>query len=299
MADLQSDLRKVPASVQQMISDKFPKYGSRYVPNGLLGEGDFGEVVSYYDTVLKRYFAFKIVDLTKMKPTTPYVEVEVLNLLKKKHPSFLEIFDVIKDGNTVTLITEELNGLSLMDEIMRVSTREKGMESGTARIVFRQLLECMAIAHEMNIYHRDLKPENIMFANMSEPKNNNVKIIDWGLAAFVGTEKNLPLSGSPHYAAQEIISLVGVEDRQYNLLGPWNDVWALGCILFSMLTGKMMFDGTYIDIFRKVLEFETNYNVRGLTPSSIRLLKRIFVPYNERATCRELLQDEWLISDEE
>jgi serine/threonine protein kinase len=96
--------------------------------------------------------------------------------------------------------------------------------------------------HENNIAHRDLKLDNILI-----DENNRIKLIDFGFSVFANSEHKLQLfCGTPHYMDPDI-----VKKKDYN--GQAADVWALGVILFIILTGKLPFFGEFEgDLFRKI-----------------------------------------------
>ena len=244
-----------------------------------LGAGTFGEVKEYRDNETGKHLAFKTVQLDKMPSC--YAEVQILRELKGLHPSFLEIENAHIVDNTLTLITEVAPGVELFYHILEY---EKLLKVSQVKIIFYRLLEAMAIAHQKKITHRDLKPENIMI-HEGDDGEITVKILDWGMAV-VDLQPELA-SGSPNYVAPEVINAE-------KLTGPWNDVWSLGTILFTMLTQMMAFNAIEIPrLFTQIRNMEVRYDVVGLTPGSIKLLKRIFVHHKSRATCRDLLEDEW------
>ena len=110
------------------------------------------------------------------------------------------------------------------------------------RIIFRQLADAVAYLHTKNVVHRDLKLDNILV-----DENNGVKLIDFGFSVSASAEHKLQLfCGTPHYMDPDI-----VKKKEYN--GHAADVWALGVILFIILTGKLPFFAEFeADLFRKI-----------------------------------------------
>lgn len=96
---------------------------------------------------------------------------------------------------------------------------------------FQQICYAVDYCHRFNICHRDLKPENLLL-----DKDKNIKVADFGMAAWQADENLLETScGSPHYASPEIVA-----GRSYN--GSASDIWSCGIILFALLTGRLPFD---------------------------------------------------------
>ena len=111
-----------------------------------------------------------------------------------------------------------------------------------AKLIFRQIAEGVAYLHGEKIVHRDLKLENILISD-----DKIIKIIDFGFSTSVKGDKKLQFScGTPHYMSPEL-----AQKKDY--LGPPADIWALGVLLFIMLTGKLPFFGDFEDdLYRRI-----------------------------------------------
>ena len=103
---------------------------------------------------------------------------------------------------------------------------------------YRQMMSALEYCHSFNICHRDLKPENILLK-----ADGQIKIADFGMAALHQEPSHhlKTACGSPHYAAPELL-----KHQPYK--GSAVDIWAMGCILFAMLAGRLPFDDTNMDI---------------------------------------------------
>jgi serine/threonine-protein kinase len=148
-----------------------------------------------------------------------------------RHRNVVEVFEAGRDDATgcCYLVMERVEGEDLATRLRRLNR----LDEASARALFAAIADGMAAAHACGIVHRDLKPANVMLAPGDEPK-----IVDFGIARYLGTESALSTSsriGTPAYMAPE--QLTG------GLIAPCVDVWAIGVILFEAVTGRLPFDG--------------------------------------------------------
>ena len=236
-----------------------------------LSQGSFGSVVLATVYGDNQHYALKVI------PTNKFNTIEV-NILKdmKEIPGVLQYIEVFETENNVVIVTEFCKGQELFDYIYN-----KGpLSEKTAKYIFRQLCIAMHIAHNKGIVHRDIKPENIIINNQ-----HIVTIIDWGFAFYPSKTIERKRCGSPNYAAPEILG-----NAKY---GSEIDVWSLGCILYTMLTGRLPFDNNNIsELFNDIKACSVDYNV-NLNEGAIDLLRAIFTIQN-RITITGILNDRWL-----
>lgn len=145
------------------------------------------------------------------------------------HPNVLKLYDVWETSSSIYLILEYVQGGELFDYLCNEGRRpvEEALD------YFQQIICAVDYCHRFNIAHRDLKLENILI-----DQNKNVKIADFGMAAWQDVSKGNLLRtscGSPHYAAPEVIS-----GKPYN--GAAADIWSCGIILYALLAAKLPFD---------------------------------------------------------
>lgn len=203
-----------------------------------IGEGSFGKVYKVIHLTLGDIFAIKI----QSKATNPYVEedtkkeVDFLKLTKdiKETIDFVENFE---DKENTYIVVELCTEGSLEDYILDYGP----MEPETALEVFEQISSGVKKLHDLGIIHRDLKPLNILLTNKKKKKKGKkgklklqAKIIDFGLSKK--TEIFYSTSGTKEFAAPEYFNC-HFDSLKDNTI----DVWALGCILFFMLTGRKAF----------------------------------------------------------
>ncbi|CAF0731588.1 unnamed protein product [Brachionus calyciflorus] len=166
-----------------------------------------------------------------MKATrmTQRVEHEVKIHYQLKHPSILELYTFFEDKNYVYLVLE----LCHNGEMQRyLKTRQKAnLDEDETRHYLKQVIDGMIYLHSYGILHRDLTLSNLLLT-----KEMNVKIADFGLATKLNIpdEKHFTMCGTPNFISPEIASR--------NAHGLEADVWSLGCMMYTFLTGKPPFD---------------------------------------------------------
>lgn len=210
----------------------------RYRSETRLGEGGLGEVLLAFDVDLARYVAFKrLRPEHRRDPTLVQAFLEEAILTGRlEHPHIVPVHDIgvsAEDGPYYTM--KRLEGESLHAVLGRLRRGDPATERAyplARRVaVFLRVLRGMAHAHERGIIHCDLKPSNILVGALGE-----VTIVDWGLALALGDDVERQArarmwSGSPGYMAPEQATSGDVR-----ALSPASDIWALGAILYELLT---------------------------------------------------------------
>jgi serine/threonine-protein kinase len=225
----------------------------RYEIVALLGAGGMGEVYRARDTQLSRPVAIKVISakVTQSKKAIDRFEREAKTVAQLSHPNILEIHDFGREDGVVYAVTELLEGQDLRDR-MRGSMLplSKALEIGVA------VANGLAAAHSKGIIHRDIKPENIFVTSTGQ-----VKILDFGIAGLKG---GAPLEDVDLEARTESLTLTGdvvgtmgymsPEQIRGEKADPRSDIFALGCLLYEVLTGNRAFRGeTSHDTMRAIL----------------------------------------------
>ncbi|PLW41738.1 hypothetical protein PCASD_05661 [Puccinia coronata f. sp. avenae] len=166
------------------------------------------------------------------------IEREIVIMKLIDHPNIMRLYDVFENAHQIYIVMEYVEGGELFEYLVsrgRLSEDE-------ALNYFQQIICGIDYCHRFNICHRDLKPENLLL-----DKANNIKIADFGMAAWESSGKMLETScGSPHYASPEIVAGI-------NYHGSSSDIWSCGVVLFALLTGRLPFDDENIsDLLTKV-----------------------------------------------
>lgn len=223
--------------------------GGKYKLLHLLGAGGLGQVYSAEHLPIGREVAIKLLhrEIAANAQIAERFEREARAAARVVHPNSVVLFDFGRDGDLLYLVMERLRGETLyarLDMYGRLAPEE-----GIPFLL--QLCDALSACHEAGLVHRDLKPENVMIARMGG--RDIVKLLDYGIAKIVDgssitNTKTGHLLGTPPYMSPELIS------NERHLVGPATDLYAVGIILFEVLTGLQPFTGdSHIDIFRQHL----------------------------------------------
>ncbi len=251
---------------------------AHYEITAAIGKGGMGEVYQATDKKLGRSVAIKVLpeEFAQDTERVARFEREAKLLASLNHPNIAAIYGLEQSEGTRFLVLELVEGQTLSERLVRGPVPvQESLELAL------QIAEALEAAHEKGVIHRDLKPANIKVT--SEGK---VKVLDFGLAkayagAAMGDETVLEtlaedaesgrgvLLGTPAYMSPEQARRQPADHR--------SDVWAFGCVLYELLTGRMLFKGnTLSDIIAAVLEREPDLDnlPRNVSPGIRRLLGR-------------------------
>ena len=198
-----------------------------------------GEVYLAEHQLLKRPCAFKLIkaDVNTNPIALARFEREVQSAAMLSHPNTIEIFDYgHTDDGTFYYVMEYLPGMSLADLVRQYGP----LPPGRAVYLLRQVCGALAEAHRLRLVHRDLKPANIFVAILGG-KCDVAKVLDFGLVKLTAPEAtqltaDYTVSGTPQYMSPEqAMGATEIDGRA--------DIYALGAILYFMLTGRPPFEG--------------------------------------------------------
>jgi len=244
-----------------------------------LGSGGMGDVYRARDTRLKREVAIKVLpDGFSQDPERLarfQREAEVLATLN--HSNIAAVYGLEKDGGTTGIVLELVEGETLAEIIARGP-----LALGDALPIARQIAEALEAAHDKGVVHRDLKP-----ANIKVTPEGKVKVLDFGLAKILepdGPASSLSMSPTlmsayPTYAGVILgtAAYMSPEQARGKQIDRRTDIWAFGCVLFEMLTGRQAFESgeTVSDAIASILKNEPDWNaLPANTPVHIRTLLR-------------------------
>ena len=218
----------------------------RYEVLAPLGAGGMGEVYRARDNRLHREVAVNVLpeQLSGDGEALARFEREARAIAALSHPNLLAIYDFGTDGGVSFAVTELLHGQTL-----RAALAPGGLPWRKAADLAAALAEGLAAAHSRGIVHRDLKPENVFVT-----AENRIKILDFGLARWVRDDasENQPTSAptTPDPTRPgTVLGTVGYmspEQVRGESAGPPSDLFAFGCVLSEMLTGRPAFTGASV-----------------------------------------------------
>ncbi|XP_029956121.1 MAP/microtubule affinity-regulating kinase 4 isoform X7 [Salarias fasciatus] len=246
-----------------------------------IGKGNFAKVKLARHILTGREVAIKIIDKTQLNPTSLqklFREVRIMKGLN--HPNIVQLFEVIETDKTLYLIMEYASGGEVFDYLVSHG-RMKEVE---ARAKFRQIVSAVHYCHTKNIVHRDLKAENLLL-----DADANIKIADFGFSnEFTLGNKLDTFCGSPPYAAPELF-----QGKKYD--GPEVDVWSLGVILYTLVSGSLPFDGQNLKELRERV-LRGKYRVPFYMSTDCEGILRRFLVLNpaKRCTLEQVMKDKWI-----
>ncbi|CAL8266987.1 unnamed protein product [Merluccius merluccius] len=263
-------------------SDEQPHIGN-YRLLKTIGKGNFAKVKLARHILTGKEVAIKIIDKTQLNPTSLqklFREVRIMKGLN--HPNIVQLFEVIETDKTLYLIMEYASGGEVFDYLVSHG-RMKEIE---ARAKFRQIVSAVHYCHQKNIVHRDLKAENLLL-----DADANIKIADFGFSnEFTLGNKLDTFCGSPPYAAPELF-----QGKKYD--GPEVDVWSLGVILYTLVSGSLPFDGQNLKELRERV-LRGKYRVPFYMSTDCEGILRRFLVLNptKRCTLDQVMKDKWINS---
>ncbi len=259
----------------------------RYQIVSELGRGSMGVVYQGFDPVIGRTVAIKTMLTEGLGPAEFEEfkarfqrEAQAAGLLS--HPNILTVYDFGEDGGVLYLVMEFLEGKS----VQQIVSAQNVLPIETIIPMYEQVCSALDLAHSHKIVHRDIKPANIMIL-----ESGLVKVTDFGIAKMMsmGMTQAGQILGTPNYMSPEQVKGGAVDGR--------SDIFALGVILYELVTGEKPFGGQNITtVIYKIIN-ENPIPPRELDPTvhpglSYAISKALAKSPDERyQTCRELADD--------
>ncbi|CAI5668510.1 serine/threonine-protein kinase MARK2 isoform X6 [Oreochromis niloticus] len=268
-------------SVATTTSDEQPHIGN-YRLLKTIGKGNFAKVKLARHVLTGKEVAVKIIDKTQLNSSSLqklFREVRIMKMLN--HPNIVKLFEVIETEKTLYLVMEYASGGEVFDYLVAHGR----MKEKEARAKFRQIVSAVQYCHQKCIVHRDLKAENLLLdADM------NIKIADFGFSnEFTLGNKLDTFCGSPPYAAPELF-----QGKKYD--GPEVDVWSLGVILYTLVSGSLPFDGQNLKELRERV-LRGKYRIPFyMSTDCENLLKKFLIlnPSKRGSLEQQIMRDRWM-----
>src|SRR5262245_11844068 len=248
----------------------------------LLGEGGMGQVYRARDTQLGRDVAIKILpdEFAADPDRLMRFEREARSLATLNHPHIAQVYGLESSGTSRAIVMELVEGEDLAERIARGP-----LPIDDAIAIGRQIADALESAHDAGIVHRDLKP-----ANVKVRADGTVKVLDFGLAKSQGSGigdqgsgsvANSPTITSPAMTERGVIlgtaAYMAPEQARGKVVDRRADLWALGCVLFEMLTASRAFSGeTTTDVLSAIISKEPDWSrlPASTPPALVRLIRR-------------------------
>ncbi|XP_061309229.1 ribosomal protein S6 kinase alpha-3 isoform X3 [Pezoporus flaviventris] len=233
-------------------------------------------------------YAVKIIDKSKRDPTE---EIEIL-LRYGQHPNIITLKDVYDDGKYVYVVTELMKGGELLDKILR----QKFFSEREASAVLFTITKTVEYLHAQGVVHRDLKPSNILYVDESG-NPESIRICDFGFAKQLRAENGLLMTPcyTANFVAPEVLKRQGYDAAC--------DIWSLGVLLYTMLTGYTPFangpDDTPEEILARIGSGKFSlsggyWNTVSETAKDL-VSKMLHVDPHQRLTAAQVVSHPWIV----
>ncbi|HWK22216.1 MAG TPA: Stk1 family PASTA domain-containing Ser/Thr kinase [Ureibacillus sp.] len=261
------------------------RINDRYKILELIGGGGMSNVYLAHDMILNRDVAVKILryDATNEEEFHRRFQREALSATSLTHSNIVSIYDVGEDQDMHYIVMEYIKGKTLKQYINEFSP----LSPARSVQIMKQLTSAIAHAHENQIIHRDIKPQNILVDS-----EGNVKVTDFGIATSLTATsytKTNSVIGTVHYISPE-------QARGGNATNQ-SDIYALGIVLYELLTGELPFSGeSAVSIALKHLQTETP-SIRAIDASIPQSLENVVLkataknPLHRYASVEEMGED--------
>lgn len=199
-----------------------------------LGRGGMAQVYKAHHPQLDRYVAIKILrsDLVEDEEFLARFQREARAVAALRHPNIVHVYDFDTQGDTSYMVLELLEGDTLKSALNSYRVRGEKMPLGETTRILLDVLAGLGYAHSQGIIHRDLKPANVMLT-----RTGQAVLTDFGIAQIIGATR-YTISG----ALMGTINYMAPEQGKDGTCDIRSDMYALGIVLFEMLTGRVPFD---------------------------------------------------------
>lgn len=277
------------------------QFADRYRLGKELDRGAFGTVFEATDLQDGSLVAVKCLSMpSALHRAAVREETEVMRTFPDDHPALVNMINLFEQPTQVHIVMEYLAGGNLFTHLCTYfSPLDSGDEYGEihTHAVFSQLVAGLDALHALQVVHRDLKPENILLANHAASGDAVVRIADFGLALRLSRCPDGVTSeykGTPMYMSPQVLRL---EPYAYDV-----DLWALGVLLFQLLSGEYPFEAGDDDDKRRTRILAADWqlchpNWAAVSPDAKDLVAKLLVAKaSRRATMEHVLAHPWMLN---
>uniref|UniRef100_A0A8K9XPE7 non-specific serine/threonine protein kinase n=1 Tax=Oncorhynchus mykiss TaxID=8022 RepID=A0A8K9XPE7_ONCMY len=283
----EEEAQPLQATIVKQLHRNVSQFSEAYEMKEDIGLGSYSVCKRCIHKTTGMEYAVKIISKAKRDPTE---EVEIL-LRYGQHPNVITLKDVFDDGRTVYLVTELMKGGELLDKILR----QKFFSEREASAVLYTITKTVEYLHVQGVVHRDLKPSNILYVDESG-NAESIRICDFGFAKQLRAENGLLMTPcyTANFVAPEVLKKQGYDAAC--------DIWSLGVLLYTMLTGFTPFANGLEDTPEEILARigSGKFSLTGGYWNSVSaeakelVSKMLHVDPHQRLTAGQVLRHPWV-----